>query len=800
MKSRHSFFFKRVVPIITVCLGVVILTMSILPLVIDVDKYRPQLITWVNSQIEGELELGRIQLSLWGQLGVKIAHAELVDASRKPVLSTGEFSLAVPVSSLMKGQPQLVVRLSKPKIVFERNEKGLWNIATLIKKSDNPEEKPKPAPDASEAKAQLPDWVGNASVSLDVQQADLEISDLKTQAQYQLKSLALTSDAIVLNRLPGFQLKGVLDSSFSPSGRIRGPFRIAGVQDQNDFSLSADFTAVKIVVGNHFEKNENIPFTVKFKAVESPEVWNLTQGQLVFHQAVLNFEGALGKKSGSASQTLQWKSELNNLVLDEWSELLPSLDKSLLKGKVKSVLSASGTVDAPKAQVEASLEGGQFQGKYFKRPLDFSAVFKADLDSVDQLKIQMNAPGFDVRIASQINSFEKPSIVVQGESNEMDFDQLMDWEKMKKDSLAAAPVANSEALKKTTPPVEKTGRAVSVPDYDTPLAFLSKNDLAKKASGVVTWNGKSLKFYNVHIEPLKGKFLLKNLVVSGGFEEARLWGGSARAAGEFSFQGERPKYKFQGQLNTLSLQEAVASQMNLFKNITTGLLSAQFEGTGESFNPVLAKKNLNAKGKVKVKPAKLSSIDMNKMISEGLQEAMVQIGNKVPSLKGKELRNEPITSEFSQMTGTFSIQDGVFSAPDFFAEAVPKKGVDVRGDTQIGLIDYALNAQWEISDPYNLLKAQDLHLDQGGIQVQSVLVERGKPFRLPIRVSGTLLSPKYDYGLAPEFLAKIALSNLGLAAQDKAKSEVTKKAKEEVKKLTDQAPKPVQDILKSIFR
>lgn len=800
MKTGKSFFLKRVVPVITVCFGVVVLTLSILPLVIDVDKYRPQLITWVNSQIQGELELGRIQLSLWGQLGVKIAHAELVDASRKPVLSTGEFSLAVPPSSIFQGRPQLVIRLSKPKIVFERNEKGLWNITHLIKKSENVAEKSKPSPEPSEARAPLPEWVGRASVSLDIQQADLEISDLKTQAKYQLKSLALTSDAIVLNRLPGFQLQGVLDSSFSPSGRIRGPFKLTGVQDQNDFSLSADLTPVMIAAGNYFEKNENIPLTLKFRVVDSPDAWTLTQGQLVFHQAVLTFEGALGKKSGNASQMLQWKSELNNLALDEWGELLPSLDKSLLKGKVKSMLSASGTLDAPKAQVEASLEGGQFQGKYFKRPLDFSAVLKADSDSVDQLRIQMNAPGFDVRIAGQINSYEKPSIVVQGESNEMDFDQLMDWDKMKKDAVVVAPAAPAEIPKKSSATTEKTGRAVSVPDYDTPLAFLSQNDLAKRASGVVTWNGKSLKFYNVNIEPLRGKFLLKNLVVSGGFEEARLWGGSARAAGEFSFQGERPKYKFQGQLNNLSLQDAVASQMELFRNIATGLLSAQFEGTGESFNPVLAKKNLNAKGKMKVKPAKLSSIDMNKMISEGLKEVMVRLGDKVPNLKGRELRNEAITSEFSQITGTFNIQDGLFSAPDFFAEAVPKKGVDVRGETQIGLIDYALNAQWEISDPYNLLKAQDLHLDQGGIQVRSVLVERGKPFRLPIRVSGTLLRPQYDYGLVPEFLAKIALNNLGLAAQDKAKTEMTKKAQEEVKKLTDQAPKPVQDILKGIFR
>ena len=52
----------------------------IVPLVVDVDKYRPQIQEATNQKINGSLELGKLKLSLWGQIRIERSH--MVDRSR----------------------------------------------------------------------------------------------------------------------------------------------------------------------------------------------------------------------------------------------------------------------------------------------------------------------------------------------------------------------------------------------------------------------------------------------------------------------------------------------------------------------------------------------------------------------------------------------------------------------------------------------------------------------------------------------------------------------------------------------
>jgi len=94
------------------------------------------------------------------------------------------------------------------------------------------------------------------------------------------------------------------------------------------------------------------------------------------------------------------------------------------------------------------------------------------------------------------------------------------------------------------------------------------------------------------------------------------------------------------------------------------------------------------------------------------------------------------------------------------------------------MVDYALRADWEISDTYNLTKLRDVSVDQGGFKAEHVLAEGNNPIRLPIQVTGTVFSPAVNYGSVPQALAKVALANMGKALQNKAQAEVQKKAQE----------------------
>lgn len=322
----------------------------------------------------------------------------------------------------------------------------------------------------------------------------------------------------------------------------------------------------------------------------------------------------------------------------------------------------------------------------------------------------------------------------------------------------------------------------------------------KVPQGEFNFYASSVDAAGIEIRPVKIQIRQQGSKVNGKLNEAQTLGGKVRADFAVDTGGKMPHYTFSKSLQGIQIEKAVSSQMEAFKNTLFGTLDGFIEGKGESFDPEIAKKNLKAQGKLEVKPARFSTIDINKVISEVSVQMAQKLQDQVPQLKGKKLKLDPVASEFKRVTASFQIKDGEFIAPDFFAESIPQKGVDIRGSTKVGISDYRLTADWEITDPYNVTRAKDLNVDLAGMKVNSILVEKGKAFRFPIKVRGTLLDPKYEYGAVPEALAQVALKNISGAAQEKAKGEAKKKAQQELQKLTEKAPAPVKNLLKGLFK
>lgn len=304
----------------------------------------------------------------------------------------------------------------------------------------------------------------------------------------------------------------------------------------------------------------------------------------------------------------------------------------------------------------------------------------------------------------------------------------------------------------------------------------------------------------IEISPVKIKIRQQGFKVNGQLNDAQALGGKVSADFAVDMSGKTPQYSFSKSLRGIQIEKAVGSQMEAFKNTLVGTLDGSIKGKGEGFEPEAARKTLKAQGKLEVKPARFSTIDINKVISEVSVQMAQKLQDQVPQLKGKTLKLDPVASEFKRVTASFQIKNGEFIAPDFFAESIPHKGVDIRGSTKVGISDYRLTADWEITDPYNVTRAKDLNVDLAGMKVNSILVEKGKAFRFPIKVRGTLLDPKYEYGAVPEALAQVALKNISGAAQEKAKGEAKKRAQQELEKLTDKAPAPVKNLLKGLFK
>ena len=89
------------------------------PFWVDVDHYRPQLVDLANQQIQGKLELGKLRLSLWGQIRIEVAGLKLTTPTGDEVVHVEDAYFHVPFLFL-SGSPILTFKMNQPTIQLSR--------------------------------------------------------------------------------------------------------------------------------------------------------------------------------------------------------------------------------------------------------------------------------------------------------------------------------------------------------------------------------------------------------------------------------------------------------------------------------------------------------------------------------------------------------------------------------------------------------------------------------------------------------------------------------------------------------
>jgi uncharacterized protein involved in outer membrane biogenesis len=98
---------KKLGMVLGVLFLLLIAAMMTIPMVVDVDKYRPQIVDTANGQLNGKLELGKLSLSLWGQVRVEVGGLKLADAAGHEVVSVNNAYFHIPFLSLLSGSPEV---------------------------------------------------------------------------------------------------------------------------------------------------------------------------------------------------------------------------------------------------------------------------------------------------------------------------------------------------------------------------------------------------------------------------------------------------------------------------------------------------------------------------------------------------------------------------------------------------------------------------------------------------------------------------------------------------------------------
>jgi len=813
LKSGRNRAIKWIAGISGVILGALLTVALVVPLVVNVDQYRPKIVEVAQNYINGKVEMGPLSLSLWGRIEVRMQGLKISDDQGQAVIQVADAGFHFPFAALLAGKPVLTFRMLQPQITAIRGADGQLNLLKLPRlpktaESGASDTATRPSEGTQDSPTvKLPGVVLAARLGTRIEDAKLIVKDTATQASSEVDHLNFELKNASLSDIAELSVWGDLAARMGSQLSVSGPFRVDAsvtprVDAQGGKFLNADleangqFSDLRMEMPGLFVKESGVPTRFSMKMNVSPSLVKMDAVDFQFFNAEVKTGGTVTLPSGEGqSPIVDYRVRSNAIDFSGWSKLIPMLKEYELKGSGSLQAEVKGPTDRIQYQVELAAKDLSARAPQLKATPVMQFSMKVVTDQIEELLFSMKAPGNDLNVKGKVISFSTPRADFSVTSTGLDFDQLLVLPPLQSKTAEAKP-AKEESDAKLTP---GTGGAKQA-DYDAMLEPVRSNEMLQRISAVVDMNLQFIQVYGVKMSGVRARMSFKNGI--GALEKAAmgLWDGQFKADMNFDLKPKIPTYRFAMGVDGLSLQKAVDSQFQLFRNTLLGQAFFSLQGSGSSFNPTPAQKNLDAKGSWQVKNATFATADIGKVAVDAINGAIGKIAAQFPEIKEKMLK-APSSREsgYESMGATFSISKGVFLMPDFNAKAKPNAGVDVRGSTEVVLAEgYPIKAKWEIIDTHNFTRARDISIQQAGVRIESLFSEGSQPVRFPVTVGCKAVEPCFSYTEVPQYLAGVALSKITKAASQKIEAEVRKKAESVVQDLEKKAAPEVNKALQKL--
>lgn len=280
MKLRYNIdsMLKKFLIIFGILLVLAMGTLAILPFVIDVNSFKPLIVSKINETINGKIEIEKIEASILRGIvlhGVRITNPE--GFSELLFISVSKADLNFNFLNLLIGDVKLTAKFSRPDITVERTESNGWNIARMLKsKSEQIEES------FSQQKTEFVNkfigkWIKTAHIGFGLKDANLLFLDQLAGKRIHLKSVNLELDDVSLNKPINLYLDGEIDASlfqgmdtkgkFSYKGTILPKFSSSGLFHNLSFNGTIDLTKMLIVQQGKFNKQPGTEFKLLSKGI-----------------------------------------------------------------------------------------------------------------------------------------------------------------------------------------------------------------------------------------------------------------------------------------------------------------------------------------------------------------------------------------------------------------------------------------------------------------------------------------------------------------------------------------------------
>lgn len=178
---------------------VLVLVLAAVLLLVDPNRFKPQLIDAARAQTGRELRIdGELGWSLFPVLGLRLGHSELANAEGfgpAPMLAVDKVEVGVALLPLLRRELQVSkLRLERPRIALARNAAGRSNWDDILELREQ-RAKSAPAPAAEQADDEEAGYTV-AVAGLELVDAALAWRDAKSDQQIDLQALNLRTGAI----------------------------------------------------------------------------------------------------------------------------------------------------------------------------------------------------------------------------------------------------------------------------------------------------------------------------------------------------------------------------------------------------------------------------------------------------------------------------------------------------------------------------------------------------------------------------------------------------------------------------
>ncbi len=398
--------------IVGLSITLVFFVLLIIPFFIQIDRFRPHVVSEIERLTNGKCRIAEMTLSLMGQVNLGIREFVFTNASEDLSLTVPKVSLQVSFWSIITGRPSVTLQLDQPHVSIEQVARARRDGVPVG------ESRVEPAPVAKNKNSIDQNWIDLArgsSIDLSLNQASISYSDVSLDLKHQIKNLDIKLRNVSLQNSMSLDLTSQIDLALGTTFSVSGPLALSGTvmpSFQNlDFEsaildLYLDLDQVALNLGNNYQKEPGKALNARMKSYLSPHRLEVQEMEFRVLDATVEMSLIADKLTVSPEQVrlectanhsgLDFRAEavLENLQIPQVSVKLDAkvIDFDALFPARAQVLPSSPDLEKSVADLNASSSAIEKSvGELHAEPADVDAMFATLREHPLLSKLQLQA-------------------------------------------------------------------------------------------------------------------------------------------------------------------------------------------------------------------------------------------------------------------------------------------------------------------------------------------------------------------------------------------------------------------------